>query len=88
MRSELSVILRNSGERVSGELLGLLVIRVLAARVAKLGELKATGRGLLVLGRGVVPVLAIRALEGNDLAHCRYFLSLSWPATSAGKQCV
>ena len=58
--------------------------RVLAARVAELLELQTTGRGLLVLGRGVVPVLAIRTLQGNDLAH--WTSSLVWPATSADKQ--
>jgi hypothetical protein len=48
------------------------VIRVLAARVAKLGELKATGRRLLVLGRGVVPVLTDRALKGDNFAHFEF----------------
>jgi hypothetical protein len=42
---------------------------VFAAGVAELGELKPPGGGLLVLGRGVVPVLASRTLQGNDLAH-------------------
>jgi hypothetical protein len=51
--------------------------RVLAARIAELLELKPTRRGLLVLGRGVVPVLAIRALEGNDLAHVGLPFSLA-----------
>ncbi len=50
-------------------LLGLFVVRVLAARVAELGELQTAGRGLLVLGCGVVPVLALRALQCDDLAH-------------------
>src|SRR5215469_1382118 len=66
-------------------LLGLLVIRVLAARVAKLGELETSSRGLLVLGGRVVPVLAHRTLQADDLAHT---LLLTWPATSAGKQLV
>jgi hypothetical protein len=43
---------------------------MLAAGVAELRELKPAGGRLLVLGRGVVPVLAIRALQCNDLAHC------------------
>jgi hypothetical protein len=60
------------------------MIRVLAARIAKLGELKATGRRLLVLGRGVVPVLADRALKGDNFAHFRVLLV--WPTTSVGKQ--
>jgi hypothetical protein len=59
------------------------MIRVLAARVAELGELKATGRGLLVLGGGVVPVLTDRALKGDNFAH---FVLLVWPTTSVGKQ--
>ena len=51
------------------ELLRLFVCRVLAAGVAELGELKPASGRLLVLGGGVVPVLAIRALQCNDLAH-------------------
>lgn len=43
--------------------------RVLAACVAELLELQTAGRRLLVLRGGVVPVLAIRALQGYDLAH-------------------
>jgi hypothetical protein len=43
---------------------------MLTAGIAKLGELEATGGGLLVLGGGVVPVFAIRALQCDDLAHC------------------
>jgi hypothetical protein len=50
-------------------LLGFLVRRVLTARVAELLELQTTGRGLLVLGRRVVAVLAIGALKGDDFAH-------------------
>ena len=58
--------------------------RVLPARVAKLGELQPSRGCLLVLGRRIVPVLAIRTLQGNDLAH-DYFLSslashLGWQA--------
>jgi hypothetical protein len=66
-----------------GKLLGLLVGRVLAARIAKLGELETSSRGLLVLSGRVVPVLAFRTLQADDLAHT---LLLTWPATSAGKQ--
>ena len=43
--------------------------RVLAAGVAELRELQTSGGRLLVLRGGVVPILAIRALEGDDLAH-------------------
>jgi len=57
-----------------------------AACVAKLGELQPACSGLLVLGRRIVPVLALRTLQGNDLAHDTS--SLVWPATSAGKQLV
>jgi len=46
------------------------VCRVLAARVAELGELETACGGLLVLGGGIVPVFAVRALKGNDFAHC------------------
>ena len=68
-----------------GILLGLFMSRVLAAGVAELRELQTARGRLLVLRGGVVPVLAIRALEGDDLAHCCLLL-LTWPATSAGKQ--
>jgi hypothetical protein len=67
-------------------LLGLFVVRVLAAGVAELRKLQTTRRGLLVLGRRVVAVLANRALQGYDLAHDES--SLVWPATSAGKQLI
>jgi hypothetical protein len=60
------------------------VVRVLAAGVAELRKLQTTRRGLLVLGRRVVAVLANRALQGYDLAHDES--SLVWPTTSAGKQ--
>ena len=66
-------------------LLRFLVIRVLPAGVAELRELEAAGGRLLVLRGGVVPVLAIRALQCDDLAHLVNLL-LTWPATSAGKQ--
>ena len=59
------------------------MIRVLAAGVAELRELQTASSRLLVLRGRVVPVLAIRALEGNDLAHCGLLL-LTWPATSTG----
>ncbi len=45
------------------------MVRVLAAGVAELRKLQTAGGDLLVLGRRVVPVLAYRALEGDDLAH-------------------
>src|ERR1700679_3241212 len=57
---------------------------MLAARVAKLFEVQPASGGLLFLRRRIVPVLAIRALQGNDLAH--WTSSLIWPTTSVGKQ--
>ena len=45
------------------------MVGVLAAGVAELRKLQTAGRDLLVLGRRIVPVLAHRALEGDDLAH-------------------
>ena len=62
------------------------MVRVLAAGIAELRELKPARGRLLVLGRRVVPVLARRTLQGNNFAHS--FILLSWPATSAGKQLV
>ena len=45
------------------------MLRVLSAETAKLVELETASGRLLVLRSGVVPVLALRALEGDDLAH-------------------
>src|SRR5208283_2660629 len=42
---------------------------VLAARPAKLPGLQAFGVLLLVFRRGVIPVLALTTLQGNDFAH-------------------
>ena len=61
------------------------MVRVLPARIAELRHLQTAGRRLLVLGRRIVPVLALRTLQGNDLAHGEYFLSslaspLGWQA--------
>jgi hypothetical protein len=50
-------------------LLGLFVVRVLAAGIAELRELEAASGRLLVLRRGVVPVLALGALQCDDFAH-------------------
>lgn len=61
--------------------------RVFAAGVAELRELQTTGGGLLVLRGRVVPVLALRALQCDDLAHSSNLL-LTWPAALAGKQLV
>ncbi len=57
---------------------------MLPARIAELRELQTACRRLLVLRRRVVPVLAIGALQRDDLAHC--FLSLSKVASHLGWQ--
>jgi hypothetical protein len=46
-----------------------LVRRVLAARAAELSRLQALGMLLLILGRGVVAVLALTTLQRNDFPH-------------------
>jgi hypothetical protein len=43
---------------------------VLAAETAKLAELKTAGGRLLVLRFGIVPILALAALQSNDFSHC------------------
>jgi hypothetical protein len=43
--------------------------RVLAARPAEFVELQPARRGLLVLGGGVIAVLAITALQRNNLSR-------------------
>ena len=50
-------------------LLDFLVGLMLAAMTAKLTEFDAFRRSLLVLGRRIVPVLALRALERYDFPH-------------------
>jgi hypothetical protein len=47
-------------------LLYFAVIRVLAALTAKLAELETFGRGLAILGRRVILILAYSALKLND----------------------
>ena len=61
------------------------MFRVLPANFAELRHLQTASRRLLVLRGRIVPVLAIRTLQGNDLAHRGYFLSslashLGWQA--------
>jgi len=57
---------------------------MLPARVAKLGELQPTRGCLLVLRRRIVPILTIRTLQCNDLAHNDFLSSvashLGWQA--------
>lgn len=50
-------------------LLGFLVRGVLAAGIAELRELESASGGLLVLGGRIVPVLALGALQSDNLAH-------------------
>ena len=50
-------------------LLHFLVARVLAARIAKLLRLQPVGMLLPILGRRVIPVFAIVALQRNNFAH-------------------
>ena len=49
--------------------LRLFVRRVLPARTAELLGFHAIGVLLLVLRRGVVAILALTTLQGNDFAH-------------------
>ena len=61
------------------------MVRVLPANFTELRHLQTPGCRLLVLRRRIVPVLAFRTLQGNDLAHGGYFLSslashLGWQA--------
>jgi hypothetical protein len=53
----------------NGNLLNFLVSGVLAARIAKLPGFHTLGVLLLVLGRRVVAVFAIAALQRNDFSH-------------------
>ena len=53
---------------LTAALLHFLVRRVLTARPAKLIELQPARRGLLILGGGVIAILAITALQRNNLA--------------------
>ena len=55
-------------------LLGLFVTSVLAATATEFAEFQAVGRGLLILGRHVVPTLAILTLKHNVIAW--HFLNL------------
>ena len=50
-------------------LLDFLVRLVLTAFAAELLHFEAFCRGLLVFGAGIIPVLALGALEGNDFPH-------------------
>ena len=64
--------------RVAGRLFGLLVIGVLAAPGAELRQDELVGHRPLVLGRGVVPLLAHAALERDDRAVHGLALRSRW----------
>ena len=50
-------------------LLHFLMRRVFAARPAELAEFQPARRGLLILGGGVIAILAITALQRNNLSR-------------------
>jgi hypothetical protein len=62
---------RFDGHRILNSLLNFLMSRVLPARIAELRRLEPVLMLLPVLGRRVVPVLAIVALQRNDFSHSR-----------------
>ena len=49
-------------------LLGFLVTSVLAATAAEFAEFQPIGRGLLILGRHVIPTFTVLALKHNIIA--------------------
>ena len=49
-------------------LLGLFVISMLAATATEFAEFQPVGRGLLILGRYVIPALACLTLQDNIIA--------------------
>jgi hypothetical protein len=51
------------------------MVGMLAASTAKLSGLQTFGVLLLVLGRGVVAILALTTLQCNDFAHFLKFLT-------------
>jgi hypothetical protein len=53
----------------NAELFRLFVRGMLAATIAKLGELKPAGGRLFVLRRRVIALFAFRTLEGNYFTH-------------------
>jgi hypothetical protein len=58
-------------------LLRFLVRLVLAAAVTELLELETAGGRLLVLGGGVVPLLALSALQCHNLTHFKFLSAVS-----------
>jgi hypothetical protein len=58
------------------ELLGFFVGSMLPATFAELRELEAARGRLLILGRRVIPLFAIRTLQSNDFTHS--FILTDW----------
>ena len=56
------------GNWQSEMLLGFFMISVFAATAAELAKLKPVRRGLLILGRYVIPTLTIITLKNNIIA--------------------
>ena len=56
-------------------LLGFLMISVLATTATELTKLKPIRRGLLILGRYVVPTLTVITLKNNIIAWHLFLLS-------------
>ena len=61
--------IRTGSCRLKAVLLRLFVVRVLAAGITELRELKPASGRLLVFRRRVIPVLALGALQCNNFAH-------------------
>ena len=71
---------------VASELLDLLVRMMLAAERAELAQFQPLRGSFLVLGRGVIAILALRALKSNDLAR-HLIAPLDSVSTRAGRTC-
>jgi hypothetical protein len=56
---------------IGNALLGLFMTCVLAATATEFAEFQPVGRGLLILGRHVIPALAILTLKHNIIAWHR-----------------
>src|SRR5262249_10450166 len=66
------------------QLLHLFMRCVLAAALTEFAELQTTGSCLLVLGRRIVPLFALAALQCHDLTHKNLPLALGyWPLAFA-----
>ena len=67
-------------------LLDFLVRLVLSAMRAELAQFQPLRGSFLVLGRGVIAILALRALKSNDLAR-HLIAPLDSVSTRAGRTC-